>query len=349
VPKVVKNVKRSVKSMGVNVAVVGVTGAVGTEMLRVLEKRNFPVDELRPLASSRSAGKNVIFRGKEVTIQELTADSFEGMNIGLFSAGGGISRKFVPYAIERNCVVVDNTSAFRMDEGVPLVVPEVNADKIAEHNGIIANPNCSTIQLVIVLKPIHDTVKIKRVVVSTYQAVSGAGLKALDELKKEAEHILSDKGGFNRSIFPHQIAFNVLPQIPQSNAFLPNGYTDEEMKMINETRKILNDSAFRITTTTVRVPVFRGHSESVNIETQEKLSADQARDLLSRAEGVVVLDDPSKQLYPLASVAAGKDEIFVGRIREDDSVENGLNMWIVSDNLLKGAALNAVQIAEKLL
>ena len=335
--------------MGVNVAVVGVTGAVGTEMLRVLEKRKFPVDELRPLASSRSAGKNVIFCGKEVTIQELTADSFEGMNIGLFSAGSGISRKFVPYAIERNCVVVDNTSAFRMDEGVPLVVPEVNADKIAEHNGIIANPNCSTIQLVIVLKPIHDTVKIKRVVVSTYQAVSGAGLKALDELKKEAEHILSDKGGFNRSIFPHQMAFNVLPQIPQSNAFLPNGYTDEEMKMINETRKILNDSAFRITTTTVRVPVFRGHSESVNIETQEKLSADQARDLLSRAEGVVVLDDPSKQLYPLASVAAGKDEIFVGRIREDDSVENGLNMWIVSDNLLKGAALNAVQIAEKLL
>ena len=318
-------------------------------MLRVLEKRKFPVDELRPLASSRSAGKNVIFCGKEVTIQELTADSFEGMNIGLFSAGSGISRKFVPYAIERNCVVVDNTSAFRMDEGVPLVVPEVNADKIAEHNGIIANPNCSTIQLVIVLKPIHDTVKIKRVVVSTYQAVSGAGLKALDELKKEAEHILSDKGGFNRSIFPHQMAFNVLPQIPQSNAFLPNGYTDEEMKMINETRKILNDSAFRITTTTVRVPVFRGHSESVNIETEEKLSADQARDLLSKAEGVIVLDDPSNQIYPMASDAAGKDETFVGRIREDHSVENGLNMWIVSDNLLKGAALNAVQIAEKLL
>ena len=335
--------------MGVNVAVVGVTGAVGTEMLRVLERRNFPVDELRPLASSRSAGKNVIFRGKEVPIQELTADSFEDMNIGLFSAGGSISRKFVPYAIERNCVVVDNTSAFRMDEGVPLVVPEVNADKIPEHNGIIANPNCSTIQLVLVLKPIHDTVKIKRVVVSTYQAVSGAGLKALDELKKESKHILSDKGGFNRSIFPHQMAFNVLPQIPQSNAFLPNGYTDEEMKMINETRKILNDSAFRITTTTVRVPVFRGHSESVNIETEEKLSADQARDLLSKAEGVIVLDDPSNQIYPMASDAAGKDETFVGRIREDHSVENGLNMWIVSDNLLKGAALNAVQIAEKLL
>ena len=282
-------------------------------------------------------------------VQELTADSFEDMNIGLFSAGSSISRKFVPYAIEKNCVVVDNTSAFRMDEGVPLVVPEVNADKIPGHNGIIANPNCSTIQLVLVLKPIHDTVKIRRVVVSTYQAVSGAGLKALDELKKESKHILADKGKFNRSIFPHQIAFNVLPQIPQSNAFLQNGYTDEEMKMINETRKILNDSSFRITTTTVRVPVFRGHSESVNIETEEKLSADQARDLLSKAEGVIVLDDPSNQIYPMASDAAGKDETFVGRIRKDHSVENGLNMWIVSDNLLKGAALNAVQIAEKLI
>jgi len=336
--------------MGVNVAVVGVTGAVGTEMLRVLERRDFPVDELRPLASSRSAGKSVVFRGKEVQVQELTADSFDGMNIGLFSAGGSISREFVPYAVEKNCVVVDNTSAFRMDEDVPLVVPEVNANRISEHNGIIANPNCSTIQLVLVLKPIHDAVKIKRVVVSTYQAVSGAGYNALTELKKETEHILSGKGGkFNRSIFPHQIAFNVLPQLPQSNAFLENGYTDEEMKMINETMKILEDSSFRITTTTVRVPVFRGHSEAVNIETQMPLSADQARDLLSKAEGIVVLDDPSKQLYPLATDAAGKDETFVGRIREDHSVENGLNMWVVSDNLLKGAALNAVQIAEKLI
>ena len=336
--------------MGVNVAVVGATGAVGTEMLKVLERRDFPVDELRPLASSRSAGKNITFRGKEVQVQELTADSFEGMNIGLFSAGGSISREFVPYAIEKNCVVVDNTSAFRMDEGVPLVVPEVNADRISEHNGIIANPNCSTIQLVLVLKPIHDAVKIKRVVVSTYQAVSGAGYNALVELKKETEHILSEKSEeFNRNIFPHQIAFNALPQLPQSDAFLPNGYTDEETKMINETKKILEDSSFRITTTTVRVPVFRGHSESVNIETRAPLSADQARDLLSKAEGVVVIDDPSKQLYPLATDAAGKDETFVGRIREDDSVENGLNMWVVSDNLLKGAALNAVQIAEKLI
>ena len=336
--------------MGVNVAVVGVTGAVGTEMLRVLERRDFPIDELRPLASSRSAGKSVLFRGKEVQVQELTADSFDGMNIGLFSAGGGISKEFVPYAIEKNCVVVDNTSAFRMDEDVPLVVPEVNANRISEHNGVIANPNCSTIQLVLVLKPIHDAVKIKRVVVSTYQAVSGAGYSALVELKKETEHILSEKSeGFNRTIFPHQIAFNALPQLPQSDAFLENGYTDEEMKMINETKKILEDSSFRITTTTVRVPVFRGHSESVNIETEVPLSADQARDLLSKAEGVVVLDDPSKQLYPLATDAAGKDDTFVGRIREDSSVENGLNMWVVSDNLLKGAALNAVQIAEKLL
>ena len=336
--------------MGVNVAVVGVTGAVGTEMLRVLERRDFPIDELRPLASSRSAGKSVVFRGKEVQVQELTADSFEGMNIGLFSAGGSISREFVPYAVKSNCVVVDNTSAFRMDEDVPLVVPEVNANRISEHNGVIANPNCSTIQLVLVLKPIHDAVKIKRVVVSTYQAVSGAGYNALVELKNETEHILSEKSEeFNRSIFPHQIAFNAIPQLPQSDAFKENGYTDEEMKMINETKKILEDSSFRITTTTVRVPVFRGHSESVNIETEGPFSADQARDLLSRSEGVVVLDDPSKQLYPLATDAAGKDDTFVGRIREDSSVENGLNMWVVSDNLLKGAALNAVQIAEKLL
>jgi aspartate-semialdehyde dehydrogenase len=318
-------------------------------MLKVLERRGFPVDELRPLASGRSAGKEITFRGKEIRIQELTEDSFEGINIALFSAGGDISREFVPYAIEKNCVVVDNTSAFRMDDDVPLVVPEVNANKIAGHNGVIANPNCSTIQLVLVLKPIHDAAKIKRVVISTYQAVSGAGLKASDELRKETEYILSNKGEYDRSIFPHQIAFNVLPQIPQSDAFLQNGYTSEEMKMIDETKKIMGDDSLRITTTTVRVPVFRGHSESVNIETREKINADEARVLLSKAEGVVVLDDPSKQLYPLATEAAGKDETFVGRIREDNSVENGLNLWVVSDNLLKGAALNAVQIAERLL
>lgn len=353
--------------MGVNVAVVGATGAVGTEMFKVLERRNFPIDELRPLASSRSAGRVIIFRGKEIQVQKLTKDSFEGIKVALFSAGGNVSREFVPYAIGSNSVVVDNTSAFRMDDDVPLVVPEVNANKIAKHNGVIANPNCSTIQLVLVLKPIHDAVKIKRVVLSTYQAVSGAGLKAMDELRKETEFILSNtsltrpngltgrakpfwqEGEYGRSIFPHQIAFNVLPQIPQSDAFLKNGYTSEEMKIINETKKIMDDDSIRITTTTVRVPVFRGHSESVNIETVKKLSADEARELLSKAEGVVVLDDPSRQLYPLATNAAGKDETFVGRIREDNSVENGLNLWVVSDNLLKGAALNAVQIAERLL
>jgi aspartate-semialdehyde dehydrogenase len=318
-------------------------------MLMVLEKRDFPVGELRPLASSRSAGKKITFKGKEIEILELTENSFEGIKIALFSAGGDISKQFVPCAIKSNCVAVDNTSAFRMDDGVPLVVPEVNAGKISEHKGVIANPNCSTIQLVVALKPIHDAVRIKRVIVSTYQAVSGAGLKAEDELRRESEMILSGDGVYKRNIFPHQIAFNVLPQIPQSDAFLENGYTSEEMKMINEPKKIMDDYSLRITVTTVRVPVFRGHSESVNIETEDKLSADEARSLLSKADGVVVLDDPSKQLYPLASEAAGKDETFVGRIREDISVENGLSMWIVSDNILKGAALNAVQIAERLL
>ena len=335
--------------MGRNIGIVGVTGAVGTEMLKVLERRNFPVELLRPLASCRSAGKDIVFRGKKIEIQELTEDSFQGLDIALFSAGGDISRKFVPHALKNNCIVVDNTSAFRMDDDVPLVVPEVNAEMISKHKGIIANPNCSTIQLVLVLKPLHEAVKIKRVVVSTYQAVSGAGFKAMEELKRETESLLQNKSEFVRNIFPHQIAFNVLPQIPQSNAFLQNGYTDEEMKMIRETKKILNDNAFRITATTVRVPVFRCHSESVNIETQEKITVDEARALLSGAEGITVLDDPSKQLYPLATEAEGKDDTFVGRIREDTSVDHGLNLWIVSDNLLKGAALNAVQIAEKLL
>ncbi|MCP5006304.1 MAG: aspartate-semialdehyde dehydrogenase [Planctomycetes bacterium] len=336
--------------MGINVAVVGATGAVGIEMLKVLERRNFPMDTLRPLASSRSAGKDIVFREEKIKIQELRDNSFEGVDIALFSAGGDISKKYVPHAVKSNCVVVDNTSAFRMNYDVPLVVPEVNADKIADHNGIIANPNCSTIQLVLVLKPLHDAVKIKRVVVSTYQAVSGAGLMATEELIKETEFLLNNTGGdYKRNVFPHQIAFNILPQIPQSDAFMPNGYTEEEMKMINETKKILDDDSFRITTTTARVPVFRCHSESVNIETQSRISVDDVRSLLAKTEGLNVLDDPDKQLYPMASTSVDKDETFVGRIREDESLENGLNLWIVSDNLLKGAALNAVQIAEKLL
>jgi aspartate-semialdehyde dehydrogenase len=335
--------------MAVNVAVVGATGAVGEEFIRILESRNFPVQELRLLASKRSAGKKMQFRGAEHTVQELTKHSFQGIKIALFSAGASISREYVPYAIESGAVCVDNSSAFRMDDDVPLVVPEVNPQEIAKHHGVIANPNCSTIQMVVALKPIHDAARIKRVVVSTYQAVSGAGLKAVDELQKETASILSGKEGFKRNLFPHQIAFNVLPQIPQSNAFLSNGYTSEEMKMVDETKKIMGDASIRVTATTVRVPVIRCHSESVNVETEKKITAAEVKKLLSKAPGVTVLDDAANQLYPLATHATGKDDVFVGRIREDESIANGINLWIVSDNLRKGAALNAIQIAEMLL
>ncbi|TLD40995.1 MAG: Aspartate-semialdehyde dehydrogenase [Candidatus Jettenia ecosi] len=335
--------------MAVNVAIVGATGAVGEEFLRILESRKFPVHELRLLASKRSAGKKMKFRGVDYTVQELTRQSFQGIKIALFSAGASISREYVPYAIESGAICVDNSSAFRMDDDVPLVVPEVNPQEITRHNGVIANPNCSTIQMVVALKPIHDVAGIKRIVVSTYQAVSGAGLKAVDELQKETSSILEGKRDFKRSLFPHQIAFNVLPQIPQGNAFLSDGYTSEEMKMVNETKKIMGDNSIGVTATTVRVPVIRSHSESVNIETKKKITAREVKDLLLKAPGVTVVDDPGNQLYPLATDAAGKDDVFVGRIREDNSIENGINLWIVSDNLRKGAALNAVQIAEKLL
>ncbi|HCN20355.1 MAG: aspartate-semialdehyde dehydrogenase [Planctomycetes bacterium RIFCSPHIGHO2_02_FULL_50_42] len=335
--------------MGVSVAVVGATGAVGTEMLRILEERDFPLRELRLLASSRSAGKRLKFKDEELTIEELRKDSFKGIDIALFSAGGSVSKEFVPHCVKAGAVAVDNTAAFRMDKDVPLVVPEVNPEEIAKHKGIIANPNCSTIQLVVVLKPIDNAAGLKRVVVSTYQAVSGAGWQAVDELEKETESILLNSGEYKRKIFPHQIAFNALPQIPQSDAFLPNGYTTEEMKMINETRKIMKKPSLRITATTVRIPVIRGHSESVNVETERKLTREETREILSKAPGVTIMDDPEHQIYPLATLAAGRDETFVGRIREDSSVENGLNLWIVSDNLRKGAALNAIQIAERLL
>lgn len=331
------------------VAIAGATGLVGNRMLRTLEERNYPVKSLKLLASARSEGKTLTFAGEELRVEVLKEDSFEGVDVALFSAGGGTSKKFAPHAVRAGCLVIDNSSAWRMDPKVPLIVPEVNADDFKWHEGIIANPNCSTIQMVVVLKPIHDAAKIERVVVSTYQAVSGAGKNALDELMNQTRAILDEKNdALECTVFPYQIAFNCLPQIPQSDAFVDNGYTTEEMKMVNETKKILGDDSVRVTATTVRVPVHTGHSESINIETRDKLTADQAREILFKAPGVVVQDDPSHQIYPLATVATGKGDTYVGRIREDISHPRALDMWVVSDNLLKGAAYNAVQIAELL-
>jgi aspartate-semialdehyde dehydrogenase len=331
----------------VNVAVAGATGAVGNEMIKTLEQRDFPVKNIRLLASERSVGKQLKFRGKDIVVEKMTKDSFKGIEIALFSAGASRSLEFCPAAANAGAVVVDNSSAFRMEPDIPLVVPEVNPHAIAHYKkrGIIANPNCSTIQMVVVLKPIHDRAKIERVVVSTYQAVSGTGQKAIVELMEQVKAIINNQP-ITRSVYPHQIAFNCLPHI---DVFLENGYTKEEMKMVNETRKIMEDDSIRVTATTVRVPVFYGHSESVNIETEKKLTVSEVKALLSRAPGVVVVDDVSKNEYPLAIHAAGRDETFVGRIREDESIDKGLNMWIVSDNIRKGAALNAVQIAEILL
>jgi aspartate-semialdehyde dehydrogenase len=327
-----------------SVAVVGATGIVGTEMARILEERDFPVGELKLLASERSMGKELTFKGKTYPVQVLDDNSFEGVEIGLFSAGGSISERFAPVAAKSGCVVIDNTSAFRMDPDIPLVVPEVNPEAIAlyKSKGIIANPNCSTIQMVVALKPIHDAVGIKRVVVSTYQAVSGTGKEAVEELNDQVRALMNFKEP-EIKVYPHRIAFNCLPHI---DVFLENGYTKEEMKMINETVKIMGDSSIAVTATTVRVPVFYGHSESVNIETVKKITADEVRSILSAAPGIKVVDNPAKNEYPLAIDGAGKDDTFVGRIREDKSIENGIDMWIVSDNIRKGAALNAVQIAE---
>ncbi len=328
------------------VAVAGATGAVGREMMRTLEARGFPVGSLLPLASARSEGRKVKFRGEEVPVSVLTDDSFKGVDIALFSAGAGASREFAPRAAESGCVVVDNSSAWRMDPEVPLVVPEVNPHAVAAYKtkGIIANPNCSTIQMVMVLKPIHDAARIKRVVVATYQAVSGTGLKAIEELKRQTEAIVAAREA-KVEVYPHQIAFNLFPHI---GSFTESGYTEEELKMVFETQKIMEDDSIRISATTVRVPVYFGHSESVNIETEKKLTADEAREILSRAPGVEVVDDPSGNLYPYPIMAAHRDETFVGRIREDMSVPSGLEMFVVSDNIRKGAALNTVQIAEVL-
>jgi aspartate-semialdehyde dehydrogenase len=330
-----------------NVAVVGATGAVGNEMVDTLEKRKFPVKKLTLLASARSIGKTLSFHGEDIPVDELTEDSFKGIDIGLFSPGGSVSQKFAPIAAAAGCVVIDNTSAFRMDPDVPLVVPEVNAHAVKDYKkkGIIANPNCSTIQMVVALKPLHDAAKIKRIVVSTYQAVSGTGKKAIHELEQQILVIYNNKKVENK-VYPYQIAFNCLPHI---DSFLENGYTKEEMKMVNETKKIMEDDSIRVTATTVRVPVFFGHSESVNVEFEKDLSPEKARRILKKAPGVKVVDNPEKKKYPLAIHAAGKDETFVGRIRRDESIAHGLNMWIVADNIRKGAALNAVQIAEVLI
>lgn len=326
------------------VAVVGATGAVGNEMIKTLAQRQFPVERLRLFASERSEGKVLEFGEAEVPVEKLTEKSFEGIDIALFSAGAERSKTWAPVAARSGCVVIDNSSQWRMDPGVPLVVPEVNPDDLKWHNGIIANPNCSTIQMVIVLKPIHDAAKIKRVVVTTFQSVSGTGRKAMDELLQQTTDLLGFKE-VKSNVYPYQIAFNVLPHIDK---FLENGYTKEEMKMVNETKKILGDDSIRLTATAVRVPVFRCHAESLNIETEKKLVPNEVRAILSAAPGVIVYDSPDKNLYPIPVDVAGRDETYVGRVREDESIENGINMWIVADNLRKGAALNAVQIAEKL-
>ena len=330
-----------------NVAIVGATGAVGEQMREVLDERQFPVGELRLLASERSVGQFLPFQNRQLPVEVLKADSFNGIDIGLFSAGGSVSTEFAPMAVAAGAVVVDNTSVFRMEPDIPLVVPEVNAKEIANYKirGIVANPNCSTIQMVVALKPIHDTARIKRVVVSTYQSVSGAGRKAMEELSQQVAALFNGKE-IEKVKFPHQIAFNCIPHIDH---FMDGGYTKEEWKMIEETRKILGEPNLPITATTVRVPVFCSHSEAVNVETYVKLSANEARRILCEAPGVIVADEPENNVYPMAIDAAGKDATFVGRIREDKSIANGLNLWVVSDNLRKGAALNAVQIAEILI
>jgi len=339
-----------------NVAIMGATGAVGGKFLSILEERNFPVKELRLLASERSKGKKLKFAGKKCPVEILTHRSFRGIDIVLSSAGAARSLEFLPSAVKTGAVSVDNSSAFRMDKDVPLVVPEVNPHEIEKHKGIIANPNCSTIQAVVALYPLHKKAKIKRIVASTYQSVSGAGQKNILELERQEEAI--NKVVDNWTIgshtvdkflvkeFPHQIAFNLIPQI---DVFLDNAYTKEEMKLVHETRKIMGDEAIKITSTCIRVPVFFAHSESINIETEKKLTPEEARKILSKAPGVVLVDDPKKHKYPMPLNAEGKNEVFVGRIREDESIENGLNLWVVSDNLRKGAALNAIQIAELLI
>ncbi|NPA53508.1 MAG: aspartate-semialdehyde dehydrogenase [Aquificae bacterium] len=327
-----------------NIAILGATGAVGQTMIKVLEEREFPIDEIRLLASPRSAGKELEYMGVKYKVEPVSPEAFEGIDIALFSAGGSRSKEWAPIAVEKGAVVIDNSSAFRMDDDVPLVVPEVNPEDVKWHKGIIANPNCSTIQMVVALNPIHKAKKIKRVIVSTYQAVSGAGAKAIKDLEEETKAYFEGKYYYPEAL-PNHIAFNVIPHI---DVFLDNDYTKEEMKMVNETRKIMHAPDIRVSPTCVRVPVFYGHSESIVIETEEPITPEEAREILKKAPGIILEDDPHNNLYPMPIEAAGKDEVFVGRIRQDFTFDNGLSMWVVADNLRKGAATNAVQIAELL-
>src|SRR5262245_2436695 len=328
-----------------HVAVVGATGAVGVEMIKTLEKRNFPVGRLTLLASARSVGKKLKFRGTDVTVTELTKDSFKGIDIALFSAGGSISKEFAPIAAKAGCVVVDNSSAFRQDPEVPLVIPEINASDVKKHKGIIANPNCTTAITLMALYPLHQAFSVKRIFASSYQAVSGTGAKAIEELQRQVDQIVNGKPT-TKQVYPHQIAFNVLPHV---DSFLTNGYTKEEMKMENEGRKIMHHPTFRASVTCVRVPVYRAHSVAVSAEFEKPVSVEAAREVLRRAPGLEVVDAPEKNEYPLPLYVAEKYNCQVGRIRKDCALENGLAFWVSGDQLLKGAALNAVQIAEELI
>ena len=329
---------------GTNVAIVGATGMVGQEFIKVLEQRSFPMTSVRLYASDRSHGRKMKVRGEELEVKETTPDSFKGIDIALFSAGADISKQFSPIAARTGAVVIDNSAAFRMDPEVPLVVPEVNPEDIKKHKGIIANPNCSTIQMVVVLFPLHKVNPIKRITVATYQSVSGTGLAAVDELIGQSRLVLDGKKA-DPKVYPYQIAFNVLPEI---DVFLENGYTKEEWKMVEETHKIMHAPGIAVSATCVRVPVVIGHSEAVQVEFSRPMSPAEAKSILSKAPGVTVMDDPSKRVYPYPVMVAGQDDVYVGRIRKDASHPNGLVLWIVGDNIRKGAALNAVQIAEKL-
>ncbi|NIP39137.1 MAG: aspartate-semialdehyde dehydrogenase [Candidatus Dadabacteria bacterium] len=330
-----------------NVAIAGATGAVGVEMISILEERNFPVKKLTLLASKRSVGKCLPYKGQQIKVAELTTDSFKDIDIALFSAGGDRSREFAPAAAELGAVVIDNSSAYRMDPQVPLIIPEINPGAISDYNkkNIIANPNCTTVVTIMGLKPIHDISRITRVVATSFQAVSGAGAQAIEELKDQTRAIVNSKEA-KAEVFSHQIAYNVIPHI---DSFTENGYTKEEMKLHNETRKILGDEGIKLTATTVRVPVFRSHCVSVNLETESKVSIEQAKEAFTRFPGLSVLDNPEKSEYPMPIDTSGADDCFIGRIREDFTVQNGISFWISGDQLRKGAALNAVQIAELLI